>query len=60
MIREQVRKVSSGYLMRVVLLAAQLATGYWIYRAVLAESVPAIIAAVLAAVVVLILWPACL
>ena len=56
MIRENVRKVSSGYLMLVVLLVVQLATGYWIYRAILAESVPAIITAVLAAVVVLILW----
>jgi regulator of protease activity HflC (stomatin/prohibitin superfamily) len=56
MIREHVRKVSSGYLMLVVLLVAQLATGYGIYRAVLAESVPGIITAVLAAVVVLILW----
>ncbi|NCF24437.1 MAG: SPFH domain-containing protein [Gammaproteobacteria bacterium] len=56
MIREQVRKVSSGYLMLVVLVVAQLATGYGIYRAVLAESVPWTIAAVLAAIVVLILW----
>ncbi len=56
MIREQVRKVSSGYLMLVVLLVAQLATAYWIYRAVLAESIPGIVSAVLAAIVVLILW----
>ena len=56
MIREQVRKVSSGYLMLVVLLVLQLATAYWIYRAVLAESVPAVITAVVAAVVVLIMW----
>jgi regulator of protease activity HflC (stomatin/prohibitin superfamily) len=56
MIREQVRKVSSGYLMLVVLVVAQLATGYGIYRAVLAESVAWTIAAVLAAIVVLILW----
>jgi regulator of protease activity HflC (stomatin/prohibitin superfamily) len=56
MIREQVRKVSSGYLMLLVLFIGQLATGYGIYRAVLAESVPGIVAAVVAAVVVLILW----
>jgi hypothetical protein len=56
MIREQVRKVSSGYLMLVVLLVAQLATGYWIYRAVLAESIPGIVSAVLAAIIVLIMW----
>lgn len=56
MIREQVRKVSSGYLMLVVLAVLQLATGWGIYRAVLAESVVGIIVAVLAAIVVLILW----
>ena len=56
MIREKVRKVSSGYLMLVVLFVLQLATGYGIYRAVITESVPGIIAAVLAAIVVLILW----
>ena len=56
MIREQVRKVSSGYLMLVVLVVLQLATAWGIYRAVLAESVPGVIAAVLAAIVVLILW----
>ena len=57
MIREKVRKVSSGYLMLVVLFVLQLATGYGIYRAVITESVPGIITAVLAAIVVLILWP---
>jgi regulator of protease activity HflC (stomatin/prohibitin superfamily) len=56
MIREQVRKVSSGYLMLVVLVIAQLATVYGIYRAVLAESVPGIITAVIASIVVLIMW----
>ena len=39
MIREKVRKVSSGYLMLVVLLALQMATAWGIYRAVVAESV---------------------
>jgi regulator of protease activity HflC (stomatin/prohibitin superfamily) len=56
MIREQVRKVSSGYLMLVVLVIAQLVTVYGIYRAVLAESVPGIIVAVLGSIVVLIMW----
>ena len=56
MIREKVRKVSSGYLMLVVLVIAQLATAYGIYRAVLAESVPGIITAVIASIVVLIMW----
>jgi regulator of protease activity HflC (stomatin/prohibitin superfamily) len=56
MIREQVRKVSSGYLMLVVLLVAQFATAYWIYRAVVVMSIPQLIAAVLASVIVLIMW----
>jgi regulator of protease activity HflC (stomatin/prohibitin superfamily) len=56
MIREKVRKVSSGYLMLIVLLVAQLATGYWIYRAVLVMSIPQLVAAVLVSVVVLIMW----
>ncbi len=56
MIREQVRKVSSGYLMLVVLLVAQFATAYWIYRAVVVMSIPQLVAAVLAAVIVLIMW----
>ncbi len=56
MIREQVRKVSSGYLMLVVLLVAQFATAYWIYRAVVVMSIPQLIAAVLAALIVLVMW----
>ena len=56
MIREHVRKVSSGYPMLVVLLLAQLATAYWIYRALLTESVPGVVTAVLAATVVLVMW----
>lgn len=56
MIREQIRKVSSGYLMIVVLAVAQLAGGYAIFRAVLAQSVTGLIAAILASVIVLICW----
>jgi regulator of protease activity HflC (stomatin/prohibitin superfamily) len=56
MIREKVRKVSSGYVMLVVLLVAQLATGYWIYLALRAMSVPWLILSVIAALIVLILW----
>jgi regulator of protease activity HflC (stomatin/prohibitin superfamily) len=56
MIREQARKVSSGYVMLVVLAVAQLASAYWIYRAVLAMSVPSLVAAVIAALIVLIMW----
>jgi regulator of protease activity HflC (stomatin/prohibitin superfamily) len=56
MIREEVRKVSSGYLMLLVLTIAQLGFAYAIFRAVVAYSVAGIIAAVLASVVVAICW----
>jgi regulator of protease activity HflC (stomatin/prohibitin superfamily) len=56
MIREQVRKVSSGYVMLLVLAIAQLATAYWIYRAALAMSIPGLVAAVIASLVVLVMW----
>ncbi len=56
MIREVERKVASGYLMLVVLLLAQLATGWLIYVAATMQSVAGVIASVLAAVVVLVLW----
>ncbi|MGB5336633.1 MAG: SPFH domain-containing protein [Woeseiaceae bacterium] len=54
MFREQVRKVSSGYLMIVILLVAQLATGYAIFLALRAFYVPGILAAVLASIIVLV------
>ena len=56
MIREQVRKVPSGYLMLVVIPLAQVAFGYAIFRAVVAMSVPGLIASILATVVVAICW----
>jgi regulator of protease activity HflC (stomatin/prohibitin superfamily) len=56
MIREKVRKVSSGYLMLVVLTVLQFASGYGIYRAIISESVLGFVIAVPAAIVVLILW----
>jgi regulator of protease activity HflC (stomatin/prohibitin superfamily) len=56
MIREEVRKVSSGYLMLVVLAVLQLGFAYGIYRAVVVTSVPLIIAGIVASIVVLILW----
>ncbi|MGB5256330.1 MAG: SPFH domain-containing protein [Woeseiaceae bacterium] len=56
MFREQVRKVSSGYLMIVILLVAQLATGYAIFLALRAFYVPGILAAVLASIIVLVCW----
>ncbi len=56
MIKERQKKVSSGYLMLVVLTVAQLVTGWLIFRAVLAESVVGLVVSVLAAVIVLVLW----
>ena len=56
MFREQVRTVSSGYLMLVVLAAAQLGFGYLIFRAAVAMSVTGMVAASLASIVVAICW----
>ena len=56
MIKEKVRKVPSGYLMLVVLAVAQLGFAYAIFRAVVVMSVPGLIAAVLASVIVAICW----
>jgi len=56
MIREQVRKVASGYPMLVLLAALQLTAAYGLYRAALAQLIPGLIAAVLASIIVLILW----
>ena len=56
MIRENVRKLLSGYPMLVVLAVAQLASGYAIFQAAVAISVGGIIAASLLSVVVAICW----
>jgi regulator of protease activity HflC (stomatin/prohibitin superfamily) len=56
MFREQVRKVSSGYLMLVVLAVAQVGFGYAIYRAAVAISISGVIAAALASLIVAICW----
>lgn len=56
MIREEVRKVSSGYLMLAVLTAAQLGFAYGLFKAVVAMSVSGIIGATLATVAVAICW----
>ena len=56
MIREEIRRVSSGYLMLVLLAVAQLGFGYGVFRAALAQSVAGIIAAILASIIVLIMW----
>jgi len=56
MIREQARKVSSGYLMLVLLAILQLGSAYLIYRAILAQSIPGLTVAVLVSLIVLIMW----
>ena len=56
MIRENVRKVPSGYLMLVVLLLAQLAAFYGIFRAIVVMSVPSIITMVIISIIVMIMW----
>lgn len=56
MIREEVRKVSSGYLMLVVLAVAQIGFAYLIYRSAVATNVTGLIGFALASVVVAICW----
>lgn len=56
MIREEIRKVSSGYLMLMVLAAGQLGFAYALFRAIVVMSVSGIIGAILATIVVAICW----
>ena len=56
MIREEVRKVPSGYLMLAVLAVAQLGFAYAIFRAVVVMSIAGLVAAILASVIVAICW----
>ena len=56
MIRETVRKVSSGYLMLIVLAVAQIGFAYLIYRSAVAVNPTGIIGFALASVVVAICW----
>jgi len=56
MIREEVRKVASGYVMLVVLAVAQIGFGYAIFRALVVLSVGGIIAAAIASIIVVICW----
>ena len=56
MIHEQVKSVSSGYLMLVVLSVAQIGFGYMIYAQAVDRSIGGVIFAVLASVVVIVLW----
>lgn len=56
MIQEKVRTVPSGYLMLVVLTVLQLGFGYSILLAARAMSIPGLIGAILASIIVLVLW----
>jgi regulator of protease activity HflC (stomatin/prohibitin superfamily) len=56
MYTEQVRKVSSGYLMLVILTVAQLGFAWLIYKAALLMSLAGIVSATLASVIVGICW----
>ena len=56
MIREKVRNVPSGYLMLVVLLMLQLATFYWVFTAIVAQSIVSTVVAMLGLIIVAILW----
>ncbi len=56
MIREKLRKVPSGYLMLVVLLVLQLATFYWVFTAIVAQSIVSTVVAMLGLIIVAILW----
>ena len=56
MIRENLRKVPSGYLMLVVLLVLQLATFYGVFTAIVAQSIVSTVVAMLGLIIVAILW----
>ena len=56
MIREQVRQVSSGYLMLAVLAILQIVCAYGIFRSAVAISIVGIIGFALASVVVAVCW----
>ncbi len=56
MIHEEVKTVSSGYLMIAVLAFAHLALGYLFFTAIQASSVVGVLLAVLASIVVIICW----
>ncbi len=56
MITENQREVRSGYLMLVLLFVAQLVSGYGVFMAFKAVSVPSIVATILVFLVVLVLW----
>jgi len=56
MIREEVRTVSSGYLMIVLLLLGQIATGFAIFLALRAQSIGGALSAIVVFAVVLVCW----
>jgi len=56
MIQENTKQVSSGYVMLLVLAAAQIAAGYLFFLELRAVSVPGILVAALLSVIVVVLW----
>ncbi len=56
MIREEVKKVSSGYLMIVVLGTAQIMFGYMLIASGLAQWIVGVLLAILASIIVIICW----
>ncbi len=56
MIQEKKRQGASGYVMLLVLLVAQLSTGYSMFVALRAMNIGGLIAAVLASIIVLVMW----
>ena len=56
MIQEKKRQGASGYVMLLVLLIAQLSTGYSMFVALRAMNIGGLIAAVLASIIVLVMW----
>ena len=56
MIREEIKTVSSGYLMIVVLLVAQLVMGYAVFATLRAMSIGGLITAILGFAIVLVFW----
>ena len=56
MIQEKSRQGTSGYVMLLVLLVAQLATGYAMFVALRAMNIGGLVTAVLASIIVMIMW----
>ena len=56
MIRERERKVASGYVMLLVLTAAQFAAGYLVYLAAEAQSAAGVVASIVLSALIVVFW----